>query len=342
MNQKTFLQTFIYCVLIAIVIAAGFIVTDPAHWPNHLLTAFIFTMAIGYSISFLYHLLDPILLRRRPILRWLGLLAVFLLGGTIGTILPFYFLHQFLGFPLQSWWLLFGANLVLSLVFGTTAVLYFSTRARAERLTEELRAREIAEEKLVRLKTEAELSALQAKVDPHFLFNTLNSIASLIAENPAAAESTVEKLSSLFRYALRHSSGMKVKLSEELEIVLSYLEIEKVRFGERLQFAIEADESLKQVEIPALLIQPLVENSIKHAIAKARDGGSIRVDVHRAGDLCRIIVRDSGQGIVELNGEGGFGLKGIRERLRIMYGERASVRISPPPTSEIQILLPLD
>ncbi len=341
MSKRAFLQTFAYCFLITTVIAAGFILVDPLRWADHLIEAFSFSFAIGYAISFLVNRFERQFRARHPFVRASGLLALFLIGGTIGTAVAYALLTAALGMHIQPWWPLFLVNLVLSAVFGTTAVVYFSLRARTEKLAVELKAREIAEEKLVRLKTEAELAALQAKVDPHFLFNTLNSIASLISDNPAGAESTIEKLSNLFRYTLHHSATATVRLHEELEIVRAYLEIETIRFGKRLHFDIRAEETLSNFDVPAFLIQPLVENSIKHVIAKSVQGGSISIAVFRRDGMCVIGVRDSGPGFIEMPSDTGFGLKGIRERLRLMYGDKGALQIGQPPTSEIQILIPL-
>ena len=153
------------------------------------------------------------------------------------------------------------------------------------------------EERLERLKTRAELDALQAKINPHFLFNTLNSIASLITENPAAAESTVEKLSELFRYTLQRSGNSTVKLSEELEIVRSYLEIEKVRFGDRLRFDIRSDESPDR--LPDSAAPHTAPRGKQHKTRHSPEtaGGTVDVNARRDGGSCIITVTDSGKGI---------------------------------------------
>jgi LytS/YehU family sensor histidine kinase len=208
-------------------------------------------------------------------------------------------------------------------------------------MAEKLKEKEIQEEKLMRLKTQAELEALQAKVNPHFLFNTLNSIASLISENPAAAESTVEKLSELFRYTLQSTANSTVKLTEELEIVRSYLQIEKIRFGNRLEFEIICDDRLNNFDVPALLIQPLVENSIKHALAFELHGGSICVEAKQIDNECHISVTDSGKGFAAETDETGFGLKSVRERLKLLYGNKATLNVFHDGRTHINISIPI-
>ena len=231
-------------------------------------------------------------------------------------------------------------NLLLALVFGSIAFIYFSLQEKVKHMAEMLKQKEIQEEKLMRLKTQAELEALQAKVNPHFLFNTLNSIASLISENPAAAESTVEKLSELFRYTLQCTANSTVKLTEELEIVRSYLQIEKIRFGNRLEFEITSDDRLNNIDVPALLIQPLVENSIKHGISPEVQGGTIRVEAKYIDNECLISVIDSGKGFANEVKETSFGLKSIRERLTLLYGNKATLNVFHDGNTHIHISIP--
>ena len=164
---------------------------------------------------------------------------------------------------------------------------------------------------------------------------------SLISENPKAAEATVEKLSELFRYTLKDADKSTVTIGEELEIVRTYLEIEKVRFGDRLQYTINYDASVIDLKVPALLIQPLVENSIKHGIAKDIQGGNILVDVRRLDKKCRISVQDSGTGFQTINTENGFGLRSIQERLNYMYADQAALEIIPNNPTQIVITIPL-
>ena len=145
-----------------------------------------------------------------PLRRLAAQFAVYLLAGFAGTEIGYFILrYVYFGgqFDIGSHLRLVFLNLILAVVFGSAAAVYLSLRSNAERMAKKVKEKEINEERLERLKTRAELDALQAKINPHFLFNTLNSIASLISENPAAAESTVEKLSELFRYALQRSGN---------------------------------------------------------------------------------------------------------------------------------------
>jgi two-component system LytT family sensor kinase len=344
MMRKDYLRTAGFILVITVVVATGLSYENPSHWLDNLVSSFVFSSCIGLSIQGFIILMMKRLERLTPLRRLALQFAVYLIAGFAGTEIGYLILRY-------AWYggaIDFGGhlrllllNLILATVFGSAAAVYISLRRTAGRMALKLKEKEMNEERLERLRTRAELDALQAKINPHFLFNTLNSIASLISENPAAAESTVEKLSELFRYTLQRSGNGTVRLSEELEIVRSYLEIEKVRFGDRLRFDIRADESLNDFQIPPLLVQPLVENSIKHGIALDPQGGSVDVEAKRTPHACIITVTDSGKGFAATGEDPGFGLKSIRERLTLAYGESASLRVQEG-SSQIQITIPLD
>lgn len=344
MMRKEFIRTAAFILLITVVVATGLTYGDPSRWRDNLIASFVFSACIGLSIHVILRLLYRQFSRLSTIRRLALQFGVYLVAGFAGTEMGYLILRfgYFGGeFDVGSHLRLLLLNLILATIFGSAAAVYLSLRVSAEKMARKLQEKEMNEERLERLKTRAELEALQAKINPHFLFNTLNSIASLISENPGAAESTVEKLAELFRYTLQRSGNGTVRLSEELEIVRSYLEIEKVRFGERLRFAVRADESLGDLMIPPLLIQPVVENSIKHVVAAEPGGGSVDVEVMRGENSCVIAVSDSGKGISEAGEDPGFGLRSIRERLSLAYGERASLRVQDR-APQIRITIPLD
>ena len=337
-------RTAVFILAITLIVAAGLTYANPARWFDNLVGSLVFSSCIGVSIHSITRLIWKRLERLSPVRRLAVQFSIFLVAGFAGTEIG-YVILRFVYFggvlDIGSHLRLLLMNLVLATIFGSISAVYISLRNTAERMARKLREKEVNEERLEGLRTRAELDALQAKINPHFLFNTLNSIASLISENPAVAESTVEKLSELFRYTLQRSGNNTVRLSEEMEIVRSYLEIEKVRFGDRLRFEIRADESLNDFRIPPLLIQPLVENSIKHGIATEPLGGSVDVEASRRGNTCIVSVTDSGKGFSATGEDPGFGLKSIRERLNLVYGGRASLRVQAG-SSQVQITLPLD
>ena len=190
----------------------------------------------------------------------------------------------------------------------------------------EQRALHVREERLRRLLTEAELKALRTQVDPHFLFNTLNTIADLIATNPQQAERMTERLAECFRYALAKHSRNLSTLDEELGFARQYLEIEQVRFGDRLRVQLSRGDALGDEAVPSLLLQPLLENAVRHGLAPVREGGCVSVRAHREGDTLRLSVEDDGVGLRE-GSRDGVGLRNVQERLRTLYAQAAEFLI---------------
>lgn len=192
-----------------------------------------------------------------------------------------------------------------------------------------------------RVTAELRLQALQAKINPHFLFNTLNTIAGLIAEAPERAQGVVVRLSRLFRYTLTATTKDRVSLAEELAIVRSYLEVEQERFGERLRFDIQVDGEIEGLSLPGLTIQPLVENSVKHGLRPKIDGGEIAVRAWVVHSELHIAVTDDGVGMDPTLDTEGHGLHSVRERLRLAYGAAASLTLTSPPGTRVDIRLPV-
>jgi two-component system LytT family sensor kinase len=174
---------------------------------------------------------------------------------------------------------------------------------------------------------EAELSALEAQINPHFLFNCLNSIRALVAENPARAQDMITRLANIFRYNLHREPTHTVPLATEVEVVSDYLALESVRFEDRLRVRFAIGDGTEKTPIPSMLLQSLVENALKHGIAPRPSGGDLLIRSERAPGATRIEVENTGQ-LAEPNGEpAGVGLANTRERLRILYGGRASLQL---------------
>jgi two-component system sensor histidine kinase AlgZ len=191
------------------------------------------------------------------------------------------------------------------------------------------------------LAREAELKVLKAQLDPHFLFNSLNSISSLCGSNPASARTLTTLLAEYLRKSLRTGSAESITLSEELELTSSYLAIERIRFGPRLELVQEIDESVRGCRVPPLLLQPLVENAVKHGIGQLLDGGTLRIAAVREGGQVRISV-DNGcdPDRVPQQGEG-IGLVNTRRRVEMFYGPGARVEIVDEPARfHVALVLP--
>jgi two-component system LytT family sensor kinase len=171
---------------------------------------------------------------------------------------------------------------------------------------------------------EARLAALSRQINPHFLFNTLNSVASLIRQDPEEARQVVYKLSKILRRLLRQQENL-TPLREELSFIDAYLAIEMVRFGDKLQFIRDIDPATLDLLVPSMLLQPLVENSIRHGLSSKIDGGVIRVRSRIENGRLQILVEDDGVGIPEDKlarmFELGIGVSNVNERLKVLFGD---------------------
>jgi LytS/YehU family sensor histidine kinase len=218
---------------------------------------------------------------------------------------------------------------LLQSLAGTLGVLLENVRYRTQR-----REQEDREERLLWLASRAELKALRAQINPHFLFNALNAIAGLIHVQPQLADETIERLAMVFRYILRASEAEWVRLGEEMDFVASYLQVEHARFGPRLSFRFDIHPDAAAVRIPAMTVQPLIENAIKHGASMAEGGGRVGLRAWLLHQELRVEVSDNGPGfppgfalddIGEGHIPGGHGLRNVLERLRGYYGGGAGL-----------------
>ena len=205
-------------------------------------------------------------------------------------------------------------------------------RIDALRVSHERCEQEFREQEFAKLATEAQLSALRAQINPHFLFNALTTIGYLIQTSPDKAFSTLMQLTRLLRGVLR-STGEFCTLGEEIKLIENYLDIEKTRFEERLTVKIEVAKDLEKIPVPSLMLQPLVENAIKHGISENKTGGEVRISAALENDggeiFLKLSVFDSGAGkkTGKTTNSNGIGLKNIRERLQSYYGKKAHLTI---------------
>lgn len=219
------------------------------------------------------------------------------------------------------------------------ACIYFTFWQRSRRITRKISEQEYQLLNLERLKTKAELDALQARINPHFLYNALNSIAGLVHENAEKAETMTLLLSKLFRFTIGTKDQHFNTVANELEIAQTYLDIEQVRFGARLRFALIADKSIENLEIPRFLLQPLVENAVKHGVSKIAGDGYIEVRIAKAQGFLHCCVHDNGPAFGEQFFTG-YGLQSIRDKLNLLYDERASLDLQDAPHKQVIIQIP--
>jgi sensor histidine kinase YesM len=216
-----------------------------------------------------------------------------------------------------------------SMMFGLPVFLYLAVNDMWKKALQRIREKEVAQERLEKELLAARLQALQAQTNPHFLFNTLNSIAALIATDPARAEATVERLAGLFRYATDSHDGRLAPLGEEVAVIEDYLAIEKVRFGDRMRASVWLDPRIVNCRVPPLLLQPLVENAIKHGVSRREDETAVEVRIEStAPGRLRFAVRNQGPPPAAETSWQGVGLSNVRSRCRALFGDKFSFRLT--------------
>ena len=215
----------------------------------------------------------------------------------------------------------------LAAMFGLGALVHESFRDRLQRMEQKLHEKELSEERTRKLAAEARLRSLESRIHPHFLFNTLNSISALVVVNPVCAEQTIGRLAALLRVSLDSTNRSLIPLHEELAMVESYMEIERVRFGDKLRGAVDVPAELRGTQVPPMSVQSLVENAVKHGITPQMGSGEILVTAEAENGHVRIVVRDSGPGFELAAIRAGHGLDNLVERLQALFGPAARLNV---------------
>jgi two-component system, LytTR family, sensor histidine kinase AlgZ len=213
--------------------------------------------------------------------------------------------------------LLFGIGVLLYLLSVALHYVLLSVESSKEAETREQEARTLARE--------SELKALKAQINPHFLFNSLNSISALATVDGQRARDMCIKLSDFLRTTLKLGEKQRITLADELALAKAYLEVEQVRFGARLRVEISAGTHCENCSVPSLVLQPLVENAVKHGIAGLVDGGTIRIEAHCGAGLLQLKIGNEFDPDSPASSRHGLGLRNVRDRLRALYENRARV-----------------
>jgi two-component system LytT family sensor kinase len=218
---------------------------------------------------------------------------------------------------------------ICAIIFIVTYLMeYFARYRKQEMLTLTLK-NELAE---------AQLVALKMQLNPHFLFNTLNNISSLVTEDPLIAKRMLARLGDFLRYTLDNSGEQLVGLDREIEMTYCYLEIERLRFEDRLQITVDIDERAVHAEVPNLILQPIVENAIQHGVANRPEGGRIQVTAKLKGDRLRMEVHNDGPRMPNPR-RAGLGLANTRERLAVLYGSGSLFDIADDPEGGVRVTM---
>jgi sensor histidine kinase YesM len=308
---KTLFFTFVFDTFIAIFLNA-------IKFADGFLTIFIFSQCIGLSCCSCVLLVQKFNQKAKPVFQAILVAVALIVGTMIGSYLGLVLSGESSAGPFEKHGLF--QLLVIGVMFGSIITYFFSSRMRIA----ESQA-QIQEEKIKRLTsekkaTEANLKLLQAQIEPHFLFNTLSNVLSLLDTNPNKGKSMLVDFIQYLRASLSKIREEKATLGQEMEMIRAYLSIFKVRMGARLSYKIDLPKNLAAISFPPMLIQPLVENAIKHGLEPQVDGGEILISGMQKDGLLRLEVVDTGAGFKE-ESNSGMGLSNIRERLHSLYGK---------------------
>jgi sensor histidine kinase YesM len=299
--------------------------------PTHLADSAIHSIIYGT----MFGLAMPYLAERFGFLRfpwnWISIITSLAVVAVLATAAVQLLLVSSALITAQRFWPEFGYKsgsvFLIALIIALSVWGYEKFRDQIDATNLQLRTQQLEKARALKLLTEARLSALESRLQPHFLFNTLNNISALIPENPTLAEEMIQRLASLLRTSLDRHTGGYVALRDELRLVKNYAEIEKIRLGERLSLSIDILPELEHLTVPPMTLQPLVENSIKYAISPRIEGGKIRVSARQENGRLTLSVCDDGPGFAIEQIASGHSIDNLRERLRNMLGDEATISV---------------
>jgi signal transduction histidine kinase len=297
--------------------------------------------AIGFSIWGVFELLRALSRDRLPLIvrAAIGVPVGFVVGSKIATwVGTADLISEVAQDPTHGWRVLAGGLMVA--VFATSFFIFY-WRAEAYRADLQSERRRAAE--ALQAETSAKLALLQAQIEPHFLFNTLANAQSVIESDPRTAKSILEHLNQYLRVSLGRTRRSSGTLAEEISLIDALLAIATLRLGDRLRYSIAVPGDLKEAQLPPLLLQPLVENALKHGIEPSLSGGEIRVQARREEDSLCLRVTDTGVGM-NTSAPEGVGLENVRGRLARLYGDRGRLAIfrHEPRGVVAEIRMPLE
>lgn len=338
-KSKELKKIIFYVFILFLFIGTVDLLYSGGNWFNSYLITFVYTFSCSFfCTTFLCAMSHDFFKFKRGL--YYGVFTLLVTAGIfLGVVTGTLILEGRLFIPKGS--LLF--SLIVGFLFSVGITTYFYLKDSLAEKISMIKVMEVENERLKRLESETRLRNLQAKLNPHFLFNTLNSVAALVYDDPEKAETSIVKLADLYHKVLAFSRQTLIPVDEELELTRNYLELEKLRFEDRLKFKIECPDDLKATQIPGLLIEPLVENAVKYARPESGLPLEIEVKIEKKPDAISASVRDNGPGFEVDRTAFGFGLFSIQERLRLIYKENYifEIQSSKGEGTDVFIQLPL-
>jgi len=332
-DRRQWLKLIVINTLIAIILS---LITKNSFW-----VTLLYSQAIGISIAASIALL---LLRRegkKPSIIWLAIAIIS--GVVVGTTFASLVSGNYKTVGDEGRQGLIISSFIYSIIIGCIVSYYFYLVARQREISNQLTLEKLKQAEYERALTENNLKILQAQIEPHFLFNTLSNVIGLIDQRPDDARKMLEHFTHYLRASLSRTRECDTTLEDEIAIVNAYLSIQKIRMGERLNYNIVMNETLNSTPFPPLLIQPLVENSVRHGLEPEIAGGEIGIEIIKENNHLTITISDTGKGADNLQSDG-IGLNNIRERLSSLFQGRADIEIKAnrPQGLKITLHIPLD
>jgi sensor histidine kinase YesM len=298
---------------------------------DEIISSLVHSFVYGSAFGLLMPYLGERLMALRAPLSWVSMTAALLLiAGAASLVVELCLLGFGLLRPDEFWAEYFFKSVsvfFIALVIGLCVHAYENFRDQMQATNLQLRTQELEKERALKLATEASLASLESRLHPHFLFNTLNTISALISEDPPLADLMVGRLASLLRASLDACHRRSITLADELKLVTDYLEIEQARCRERLSYTIEVQPGLESLPVPPLILQPIVENSVKFAVLPRPEGGRIKISARRSGGRLELEAWDDGPGFGEESIPRDRGLDNLRARLAALYGDEAQLSV---------------
>ena len=285
---------------------------------------FIFSQCLGLSICTSIMAGHLFLKNATALQHFFMILITMTLGATFGSLLGILFAglpvtEIFQGRPALLFQLIF-----IGIVFGSIITYFFFSQERISQARAEMQEEQIKRLDSEKIALETHLKMLQAQIEPHFLFNSLSTVLSLMETDKEKAARMLTDLTQYLRVSLSKTRAENTTIGQEMEMARAYLDIYKIRMGDRLQYHIQSENGLKEKAIPPMLVQPLLENAVKHGLENNVEGGLITITTNSDHRKIRIAVADTGKGLGETS-DAGFGLMNIRERLHSLYGQEGKL-----------------
>lgn len=337
------LKSYFYTIIISTFIAAFLTIIKP-----HILAltrpeiSFPVYFCISISYGFIYSSIIMLLIWLIKPDKIINLVLLYLVGICLGTLIGYQakmlILHHVFSFTATKTVQYFLVDVANGFVFsgGVSYFFYAQIRLRiSSDVIEEERIKRLAGEKEI---LTANLKMLQAQIEPHFLFNTLSNILSLIDTEPAKSKTMLIDLTKYLRTSLSRTLPKNTTLDQELEVITAYLNIQKIRMGNRLSFRLEVENAVRQCSFPPMLLQPLVENAVKHGLEPKIEGGELTVRATEKDNLPRIEIIDTGVGFSQGNNTG-VGIRNVQERIKLLYGESGRLIIEENKSAGLRAII---